>query len=352
MNPERQPAPVGRPDITRRAMLSGLSLAGLAVMAGGTGWVGARRGLRLFSGGRRMMGTQATILLAERDPVRADALAGAALDEMEVVARLMTRFDAGSDIGRVNRGNGEWVLVDRATGEVIEQALAVARASDGAFDPGLDQLTARWGFHDRIPPARLPDAAELAPWLGGNTHRAIDTQWREGGVRVRLAAPHVGLDLGGIAKGFAIDRAAALLRAQGIRHAIVEAGGDLYALGGHPDGEPWPIGVRDPRDTSRLHSVILARDEGVATSGDYENFFEAGGRRYAHLLEPRSASPGRNLCSLTVRAPTATLADALATAGCAREPGEGTRAALAGLLARVGAQGWLSINSAGEEWRG
>jgi thiamine biosynthesis lipoprotein len=323
----------------------------LALFAGGTAWLGGRRGLRLFSGSRRMMGARATILLAEQNPARAGALVTNALDEMEAVDRLMSRFDANSDVGRANRARGEWVPIARSTAVVVEQALAVARSSDGSFDPALDRLTERWGFHDRRAPSPIPGRTELTPWLGGELHRAIHTRKGVRGWEVRVGAPQAGLDLGGIAKGYAIDSAAALLRDHGVRHALVEAGGDLFALGGHPNGDPWPIGVRDPRDARRLQGVIGARDEGVATSGDYENFFEAGGRRYAHLLEPHAASPARFLSSLTVQAPSAALADALATSGCAQHDGT-SRELLSRMLSRLGARAWRAVDSAGREWRG
>ena len=294
-----------------------------------------------------MMGTRATILLADRSPARAEALIEAAFDRMAALAALLTRFEAGSEIGRANAATGNWTAVSDPTATVVEDALAIARASDGAFDPALDRLSELWGFHRRRAPAPLPNGLDLAPWREWRGFRFVTLDRTRRGARLRIEDARAGIDLGGIAKGYAIDRAVDVLREHGVRHALVEAGGDLFALGRQPDGSPWPVGVRDPRRPDRLQAVLSAADEGIATSGDYENFFELAGQRYAHILEPRGARPAAFLRSLTVRARSATVADALATAGCAAR-GEQE---LNRLLARLGASGWLAVPATGGEWR-
>ena len=330
------------PGLTRRALVRGLGAGALVLLGGGVAWLGGRKRTRLFAGQRAMMGTRATILLAHEDSTLAEALVAAALDRMEAIAAVLTRFDPGSEIGRANALAGERIAIGHDAATVIQTALSIARASDGAFDPGLDRLSTLWGFHDRAAPAALPTAAALAPWRGRHAHRAVELTWLGGQAWLRIRDAAVGLDLGGIAKGYAIDQGVALLRAAGARHALVEAGGDLYALGSHPGGGAWPVGVRHPRDPKRMLAVLSVRDEGVATSGDYERYFERDGQRYGHLIDPGSARPAPGLRSLTVRAPSAMLADAWATAGFVARP-EAARA----LLRRVSTAPWLAVDSAG-----
>lgn len=132
---------------------------------------------------------------------------------------------------------------------------------------------------------------------------------------VRLGEPDAALDLGGIAKGFGVDAAVAALRDWGVRHALVGAGGDLYALGRSPEGDPWRIGVRDPANPRAAVATLELEDAGVATSGDYEQYFDHGGVRYHHLLDPRTGAPTRAPHrSVTVTAESCMRADAAATA--------------------------------------
>ena len=127
------------------------------------------------------------------------------------------------------------------------------------------------------------------------------------------------MDLGGIAKGYGVDRAVAALRAHGIEHGLVNVGGDLYALGERPDGSAWRVGVRDARDPTRIERTLELSNAAVATSGDYEQFFDHAGRRYHHLLDPRTGEPIQTRThSVTIVQPTCMQADAAATASFAR----------------------------------
>ena len=133
--------------------------------------------------------------------------------------------------------------------------------------------------------------------------------------RCEISRPGCGIDLGGVAKGYAVDRAVAALRDRGIEHALVGAGGDLYALGRSPAGEPWRIGIRSPDDSDGLVGTLQAENSAIATSGDYVQFFLYGGRRYHHLLDPTTGEPRRSAQrSVTVRADSCMAADAGATA--------------------------------------
>jgi thiamine biosynthesis lipoprotein len=151
---------------------------------------------------------------------------------------------------------------------------------------------------------------------GRRLYRAIEVgTFRERPV-IRLGDRDAGIDLGGIAKGFAVDRAVATLRAVGIRSAVVNAGGDLYAMGRSDDGDRWRVGIRSAADPSRIEGQLELQDEAVATSGDYFQGFDYLGRRYHHIMDPARAEPRVTTThSITVRAPNCMTADAAATAG-------------------------------------
>ena len=154
-----------------------------------------------------------------------------------------------------------------------------------------------------------------AGWPVRQLHRAVELGRERGQHAVRFATDDVHLDLGGIAKGYGVDRAVDALRAHGIKNALVNAGGDLYALGHGASGSPWRVGVRSPTDPDGLVATVEASDCAIATSGDYEQFFRYRGVAYHHLMDPRTASPRRGARhSATVRAARCVDADAGATA--------------------------------------
>lgn len=273
----------------------------------------ARRRLPLVRRSAPLMGTLADIQVAHRDERRAAAAIDAALAELHRVETLMTRFRATSDIGRANlAASREGVPVSADTGAVVEAALEWAQLSDGAFDPALGSATRLWDVLERREPPPERSVARLA---GRRLYRSVDVARRGPGAVVRFGDPDVQLDLGGIAKGFGIDRAVARLRELDIRHALVTVGGDLYALGTSPAGGPWSVGIRDPHDGGRLAATLAAEDRAITTSGDYERYFDWRGRRYHHLIDPRTAAPRRSAVhSVTVLGADCMNADAAATA--------------------------------------
>jgi thiamine biosynthesis lipoprotein len=260
-----------------------------------------------------VMGTVAEFAVVHADARRAHAAIDAALDELRAVETLMTRFSETSDVGRANRlAAAQAVAVSEATGMVLREALLWAGASEGAFDPCIGRAVRLWDVGRRRTP---PPLGEIRPLAGRNLFRALDLDTWRGATVVRFSDPDVKLDLGGIAKGYGVDRAVDALRRQGITRAIVNVGGDLYALGGPAAGEAWRIGVRSPEDPSRLAGKVQVRDAAVATSGDYFQYFSHGGRRYHHLLDPATGEPRVTpVRSVTVTAATCLAADAAATA--------------------------------------
>jgi thiamine biosynthesis lipoprotein len=234
--------------------------------------------------------------------------------------------------------------------EILVLAKRVAARSDGAFDPSAGALVELWGYPDH--PA-LPDSAAIAEAVATVDWRAVESADMAAGGEVprawKLGLPGMRLDLGGIAKGWGVDRAADLLA--GVSGAaLVNVGGDLAVRGTKPAGTGWLIGVQDPRDPSRLFLKLRLTGPGaVATSGDYQRWFEVGGVRYHHLLDPRTGWPARGVRSATVVAPTCAVADAWATAAFVLGPEAGVAALerepdLEGVLVTVGEDGELVLH--------
>lgn len=259
-----------------------------------------------------LMGTIAELQVAHRDERYAQAAITAAIAELQRVELLMSRFLPASDVGRANlEASREGVIVTRETADVVREALAWSAASDGRFDPGVGRVSELWDVLNRKePPA--PDA--LRPLARRGFWRQVDVATMRGAPAMRFASNELHLDLGAIAKGYGIDRATQVLRDRKIAHAIVTVGGDLYALGGSPDGGPWTVGIRDPHNLAGIAQQLEVQDRAVATSGDYERFFRFHGVRYHHLMDPETAAPRRTMYhSATVLASRAMDADAAAT---------------------------------------
>jgi thiamine biosynthesis lipoprotein len=260
-----------------------------------------------------VMGTIAEFAVVHHDVAAAEAAIDAAMRELQRVERRMTRFTTGSDIGRANlAGVDTPVVIDPNTGIVVAEALRWAEATDGAFDPAAGGIARLWDVtHRHVPP---PDDQRI-PLAGRRLYRAVEIGVHRQAPVLLHHDPSVSLDLGAIAKGYGVDRAVAVLRDHGIEKALVDVGGDLYALGTAPDGEPWRIGIQDPEDARALAGTLVVADRAVATSGTYLQFFRWRGRRYHHLMDPATAAPrATNVRSLTISADSCMHADVAATA--------------------------------------
>jgi len=272
------------------------------------------RRARIFRRTLPVMGTIAEVAIVHADARAAEAALDAALGELLLVDRTMSRFLSESDVGRLNAaaGGGEAVEIGEDTAFVLAEALRFAEASGGAFDPCLGSATALWDVaHRRVP----PEGAAFARLAGRRLHRALEVDRRPGRAFARLAERDAAVDLGGIAKGYAVDRAVEALRRLGVERGFVNAGGDLYAMGESEEGDPWRVGVQSASDPSTVERTLLVSNEAVATSGDYLQCFEHGGRRYHHILDPSTAAPRRTeRHSITIVARRCLVADAAATA--------------------------------------
>lgn len=260
-----------------------------------------------------VMGTIAEFAVLSGDARHAHDAITAAAAELRMVELTMSRFDPRSDVGRANRRAAtEGVAIGNETGVVIEEALRWAEASDGAFDPCMGKALEIWDVgHRRVPPAER----QIRPLAERSLFRGVDLSIWRGSPAIRFSDPDIQIDLGGIGKGYAVDRAVTALKTRGIDRALVNVGGDLYAMGRAPSGDPWKIGIRSPMDPSKLAGTLELADGAVATSGDYLQFFQHDGRRYHHILDPVTAMPRHSTThSVSVTAGTTMAADAAATA--------------------------------------
>ncbi len=296
----------------RRRFLAELAggVSGMLLALRSPGEGGERAQPRTAVLGRLMLGTlvESEASHASLDVAR-DALR-AGFDRIDDVDRLMSVFRADSEISRLGRLAGaESVPVSRDTFRVLGEAREIGVRTRGALDVTIRPLMRLWSGAAEA--GRLPSRIELdeAARLVGFGDLALD----EPGRTARLRQPGAGLDLGGIAKGYAVDAAVEALSARGVTSGIVNAGGDLRVLGRTPAGASWRIGLRHPLRPESLLLSLLVEDEGVATSGNYFRYFTVGGRRYGHVLDPRTGTPAETALSATVIAPRAMRADGLAT---------------------------------------
>jgi len=216
----------------------------------------------------------------------------------------------GSDVFKINENAGNKpVPVSDDTLKIIQRANYFAALSDGAFDITIGPVMDLWGFgHDA---QQVPADEELSQALTLVDYRKVQVDPEQ--KTVFLGLPGMGVDLGGVAKGYATDEAVKALKEAGIRHAIINAGGNVYALGTKPDGSPWRIGVQDPRNPQGIIAVLAVSDRAVVSSGDYQRFFEQDGKRYHHILDPATGKPAGRVMQTTVITDSAMDADILST---------------------------------------
>jgi thiamine biosynthesis lipoprotein len=260
--------------------------------------------------GRPLMGTLVGVTVRGHDPNALERVISGVFAEMERLEAILSEWRPGSAVSRVNQSAGEAsVRVPVELIEVLQVASRVSRATEGAFDVTWAALSSLWRLDDSA--FRLPQVD-----LVSATRKLVDCRDVEvdvDGQTVFLRRRGMQLGLGGIAKAYIAERAADLAVAAGVRHILIDAGGDVVARGRNGE-RSWTVGVRDPRSASCVLATVDLKHEVVATSGDYEHFVDIDGRRYHHLLDPRTGYPASTSRSATVVASDGALAEALSTA--------------------------------------
>ena len=271
-----------------------------------------------------VMGTVLTVTVWGRDTVAMLAAVHAARDSVRLIDSLLSTFRPESELSRLNAAAGGPALhVSPQTLHVLLQARRDWRLSGGAFDPTVGPLVRAWGFHGtrgRVPPRRELDSLRALVGYG-----AVDIDSSAG--TVRLARRGMELDLGGIAKGDALDRARAALGGATITGGSVNLGGNVLVFGRPPAGPRWRVAVVHPRRPERAIGAFLLDSGAVATSGDYEHYYQIDGRRYAHLFVPRTGRTARGVQATTVVGPRGEWSDGLSAAFFLIGPARGSAVA-------------------------
>ncbi len=256
---------------------------------------------------RNYMGTRVHVEVWSDDAVSATAGINAVMDEMDRIEKMMSPMIASSALSLLNReGAQRAVAVPPELFEVIQKSVVVSRLSNGAFDVTFASVGRYYDYRAK----KRPDAATLAAALPAINYRHLQLDARAH--TVHFTHPGVYVDLGGIAKGYAVDRGITLLRARGFKEMLVNAGGDTRLLGDR-HGKPWVIGIKDPAGGDKPAALLPLENVAVSTSGDYERFFDEGGVRYHHIIDPSTGDSARAVRSVTIIGDDATWTDALST---------------------------------------
>ena len=254
-----------------------------------------------------VMGTHISVELWHPNEERAEQLAQEVIDEMWRIDLLMSPFREESELSRINRLAGRSpVSISQEMYQLLQKAVHFSRLSEGAFDITFASVGELYDYRAAIRP-ELAEIESLLPTINFN-HLLFNSTKRT----VAFAIEGVRIDLGGIAKGHAVDRAIERLKRAGVEHALVTAGGDSRILGDRR-GRPWHVAIRNPRDKNATVVMLPLSDAAVSTSGDYERYFEADGVRYHHIISPKTGQSPSQLRSVTVIGADATTTDALST---------------------------------------
>ena len=257
------------------------------------------------------MGTELRVTVWTGDDVRAEAAVTAVFREFDRLDAMMSVWKTGSDIARLNASAGQNpVPILPETREVLHIARQISEQTDGTFDVTFAALSGLWKFDYQDKDESIPDRKEIEKRLPLVNYRDVIVDDTAGTATLRRKGMRI--NLGGIGKGYAVDRAVDILRRSGVRDFMIQAGGDMY-VGGTRGDRPWRLGIRDPRGPAdRIFAALDLADATFSTSGDYERFFMKDGVRYHHIIDLRSGEPARLCRSVTLVTDRAVIADALA----------------------------------------
>ncbi len=294
--------------------------------------VSCKGGGNLYKKSAISMDTLVTITVVSSSEKGADKAIDSAFAEINRIGKLLNFFSADSEVTQINRSAGiAPVKVSPDTLEIIGEAIDTAEKTDGAFDITIGAVSPLWDFHKKELPSK--DAVKEKIKLVGYKNIVLDKEH----ATVFLKKKGMAIDLGGITKGYAADKAAKVLQQQGIHSGIVAAAGDIRAFGARPDGTPWKIGIENPRkkdEGDEVFAVVSLSNQAISTSGDYERFFFKDGVRYHHILDPKTGYPAYGCRSVTVITGKGVHTDAFSTAVFILGPRKGMEA-----LKRLGFDG-------------
>lgn len=271
---------------------------------------------------RSKMGSRFEVTVVAPDEAAALDALEQAYDEIDRIEAMISSWREDSQTSEINRQAGSHpVIVSEELFNLVRRSLKLSRLTQGAFDITFAGAGRLWDFKTTTPRVPPPEAIATALSAVGYSKIHLDVAERS----IFLDDSRARLGFGAIGKGYAANRAVIVLQDLGIPSGVVNAGGDLVAFGQQEDGSPWEIGIAHPRQPDRILATLPLSEQAVVTSGDYESYFLIDGKRYAHILDPRTGYPVDHLQSVTIVCPDAELADGLATAVAVLGPDHGLR---------------------------
>jgi FAD:protein FMN transferase len=258
----------------------------------------------------KLMGSRFDITLVAADSAQANTYIDVAVGEITRIEKLISSWDAHSQTSEINKNAGiKPVKVDSELIGLIERSIAISRLTDGAFDISYASMDKIWKFDGSM--TSMPSEQSIKASVAKIGYRNIVIDKANGTVFLKMEGMKIGF--GAIGKGYAADKAKDLLIKKGVKAGIINASGDMNTWGKQPNGDEWKVAITNPMDKNKAFALLPITNGAVVTSGDYEKFVTFNGIRYAHIIDPRTGYPSTGIISVTVFAPKAELADALAT---------------------------------------
>jgi len=256
------------------------------------------------------MGSRFDLYVVTQDSASADVWFNMAIDETRRIEKVISSWDPNSETSLINKNAGiKPVKVSRELFNLIKRSLVISKLTDGAFDITYASMDRIWKFDGSMTEFPPPEAIKQSVSKVG--YKNIILNEKKGTVYLTKKGMKIGF--GAIGKGYAADMAKKMLMSKGVKAGIINASGDMNTWGKKPDGKPWTVAITNPFNKNKAFAVLPLTDEAVVTSGNYEKYVMFNGKRYSHIIDPRTGYPASGITSATVFAPSAELADALAT---------------------------------------
>ena len=267
-------------------------------------------GQSIFKETMRLMGCDFGITVVSKNHESAKVFTQQAVDEIQRIENLISSWDPNSQTSKINQNAGKKpVQVEQELFQLIQRALRISKLTDGAFDISYASMDFIWQFDGSM--SSMPTASQIESSVAKVGFENIVLNKEKNTVFLKKKGMKIGF--GAIGKGYAADRAKALLKSQGVEAGIINASGDMNTWGVQPDGSSWKVAITNPMDKNKSFGVLPISNKAVVTSGDYEKFVQFNGVRYSHIINPKTGYPATGIISVTVFAPQAEIADALAT---------------------------------------
>jgi len=256
------------------------------------------------------MGSRFDITVVANDSIQANKYIDTAVAEISRIEKLISSWDANSQTSEINSYAGiKPVKVDKELFDLIERAIGISKLTDGAFDISYASMDRIWKFDGSM--TKMPSKEEITASVEKVGYQNIILDKKNSTVFLKLEGMKIGF--GAIGKGYAADKAKTLLISKGVNSGIINASGDMNTWGKQPNGNEWRVAITNPMDKNKVFALLPITNGAVVTSGNYEKYVNFNGKRYTHIIDPRTGYPSTGLVSVTVFAPKAELADALAT---------------------------------------